>query len=649
MKTDFSMIAAAAAALAVMGMAFIPAGALDIPEEKTPAVTEHKEYVQNIGSVSKMFGTVAAMQLYEQGKLDIDRPVADYLPEFTMEDERYKDITVRMLMDHTSGLMGTTFSDSFLYDDSDSTFHDSFISLLSRERLKDEPGEFASYCNDGFTLLEHVVERVSGESFTDYVEKHICAPLGMERTGTPCNMFGTEDHVRVQAAGTDFAADYVMTLASGGILSTSEDLNRFGCAFFTGNETMLSDSSKEEMLISVAKDRFEAAGNSGNGLGWDDVGYDDYEKAGIRVMSKGGATEHQYAALYVAPDEEISISVLVSGGNGNLPSYLASALLDTALEDKGIEVTHEGLPEMSLTETVPVEYLKYEGYYSRGGFLDTDCVIYRLSFHEGKYALLERVDGNIKRDEKYMYTGEGSFVRVKEGSDGYRPDPERSVISFVEKYGRTYIAEDSEYRDMSLDIVMKSSGYIMEKMEPNTVDKAVQAAWDGRQGKYYVCSPKYSNNVYNTNPALKLRTFEELPGYTNMGRMTDSTHAVVYTSIPGGREFTDIEVRERDGREYIFLRESDFEVMSERDMPSLTEDIHEVALEKGRAKWYNIGEMGGKTIVTDIPGNSAVYVYDKSDNVLYSSYMKNYGNKIILPEEGKIVFIGEDGGTVRIN
>ena len=89
-------------------------------------------------------------------------------------------------------------------------------------------------------------------------------------------------------------------------------------------------------------------------------------------------------------------------------------------------------------------------------------------------------------------------------------------------------------------------------------------------------------------------------------------------------------------------------LVSEDSIYDLTADIHEIALETGRAKWYKIGEMDLKSVTLDIPEKAAVYIYDKFDNVVYSSYMKGYGNNVTLPESGKIVFIGESGEKVGI-
>lgn len=77
-------------------------------------------------------------------------------------------------------------------------------------------------------------------------------------------------------------------------------------------------------------------------------------------------------------------------------------------------------------------------------------------------------------------------------------------------------------------------------------------------------------------------------------------------------------------------------------------DVHEIALETGRAKWYNIGETGGMSVPFDIPEKAAVHVYDKYDRPVYASYMKGRGNSVTLPESGRIVFVGESGEAVRI-
>ena len=120
-----------------------------------------------VGSVSKIYTTVAVMQLVEDGKINLDSPVTKYLPDFKMADERYKDITVRMLLNHSSGLMGTSNQNFMLFADDDRSAAEDLLERLSTQRLKAAPGAFSVYCNDGFTLAELVVEAVSGKSLDD--------------------------------------------------------------------------------------------------------------------------------------------------------------------------------------------------------------------------------------------------------------------------------------------------------------------------------------------------------------------------------------------------------------------------------------------------------------------------------------------------
>ena len=186
------------------------------------AEEQSDEYFLGIGSVSKMYATTAVMQLKDKGLVDLDAPVTDYIDDFKMADERYKDITVRMLMNHTSGLMGTVYYDSFRFDSIGTEYHENFLKILSQQRLKADPGEYNCYCNDGFTLLEIIVERVTGMSFTEYIEENICEPLDMNNTYTIWNAPDMENQVPYYSrSGIQMAPECTQLVGAGGILSTS--------------------------------------------------------------------------------------------------------------------------------------------------------------------------------------------------------------------------------------------------------------------------------------------------------------------------------------------------------------------------------------------------------------------------------------------
>jgi len=124
-----------------------------------------------------MILTAAVMKLVDDGKLDLDVPVVTYIPDFTMKDSRYTQITPRMLLNHSSGLHGYIDPNSTLFDDHDTYAHHTLLKELAAQDLQADPGEYSVYNNVGFSLAEIVVERVSGMDFTAFIHKYFTMPL----------------------------------------------------------------------------------------------------------------------------------------------------------------------------------------------------------------------------------------------------------------------------------------------------------------------------------------------------------------------------------------------------------------------------------------------------------------------------------------
>lgn len=135
----------------------------------------------HLASVTKPFVATAIMQLVEQGKIDLDAPIIKYLPYFVMKDDRYKTITVRQMLTHTSGMPDTEYYawDKPEYDDQALERH---IRSLKSQSLIAAPGAEDSYSNIAFEVLGDLIAHVSGESFENYVQRHILQPLGMRQS-----------------------------------------------------------------------------------------------------------------------------------------------------------------------------------------------------------------------------------------------------------------------------------------------------------------------------------------------------------------------------------------------------------------------------------------------------------------------------------
>jgi CubicO group peptidase (beta-lactamase class C family) len=132
----------------------------------------------HLASISKTFVASAVVQLAEQGKLELDAPLLNYLPDFTLADERCRQITVRQMLSHTAGMPD---SDDYGWDhpEYDDQALERYVRGLANEKLIAAPGEKFAYSNIGYEVLGLLIARTSGQSFEDYIKQHLLLPLGM--------------------------------------------------------------------------------------------------------------------------------------------------------------------------------------------------------------------------------------------------------------------------------------------------------------------------------------------------------------------------------------------------------------------------------------------------------------------------------------
>ena len=628
------------------------ANAEPVQSEHTAETTASQDRIYCIASVSKMYSALAVMQLVDEGKIELDAPVTKYLPDFKMNDERYKDVTVRMLMNHTSGISLGLPTNHYLYDDVDSFVHDNTLDIVSGARFKADPGEYASYNNMGFELMEHIVENVTGMSYTDYVRNNIASKIGADHTGTAWSLYAGDtgdSQVSLYRGFLPIEYPYEMAAGTGGIYATASDVANFGSAFFTGNDVLISDEAKTQMSTRWNDDaKYESYG-----LGWDFVEQVKYEKENIKVMGKGGDLPYMNSSLLVAPDEQISIAVLTAG-NGSSPyaGLMASALMDVALEERGKAVSDLTPPEPEITDSIPDPYKKYEGLYCSGTF--GIARICRITFDDTAM-YKEDLGTDNASPERYRYTEDGGFVRV---NDSGRMTADREIVYFEEKDGKIFIRTELFAVYPGLGNTADSM-YTGEKMEENPVSPGAQQSWDELSQTVFVTyNEKWTSQDYET-PFYWIVTDQAFPGYilaknsrgvTKAEKMTDEHHALFFTSIPStaNRDLFDIELTEQTYADQTSAVSLDLSngarCRSVDSLPVFTADIAEISLHSSEAAWYRIGkDMGGESIAVERPDNSAVFVYNKFCELLYSTHVKDAMNTIDLPVDGYIAFVGESG------
>ncbi|HEX6347355.1 serine hydrolase domain-containing protein [Umezawaea sp.] len=289
-----------------------------------------------IGSISKVYTATLVLQLVEEGRLDLDAAVVSVLPEFAVADaEATKSVTVRQLLNHTSGIDGDFFHDTGRGDDCVARYVEACAGL----RQNHAPGATMSYCNSGFTILGRVVEVVTGQVWDTALRERVVEPLGLAHTVTL-----PEEVLRFRAAmghtgepGTEPVPAPVWSLPrsigpAGGIVASAADVVRFARPHLDGGlapdgTRLLTAGSVAAMTTPEVEVPNPWRGPSHWGLGWE-----LFDRPGGPVFGHSGATIGQYAHLDVVPGAGVAVALLTNGGEAGL---LHGALVGELLADLG--------------------------------------------------------------------------------------------------------------------------------------------------------------------------------------------------------------------------------------------------------------------------------------------------------------------------
>jgi len=260
--------------------------------------------VFRLGSISKPITAVAAMQLVEQGKLDLDAPVQKYVPSFPPKPWP---ITARMLLAHLSGIRHYRGPEELL-----STHHYSDLleplKLFAGDPLEFEPGTKFRYTTYGYNLLGAVVESAAGIRFTEYLRRYVFLPAGAERI-QPDDVFRIIPNrargYRLTAAGTIQncgLADTSNKIPGGGLVATAEDLVRFALALLDGR--LLKPATVQQMFT---PQKTRDGKPTGYGLGW----YIS-ERGGKKWVEHSGSQPGTSTDLLLLPERGLVVAVLTN-------------------------------------------------------------------------------------------------------------------------------------------------------------------------------------------------------------------------------------------------------------------------------------------------------------------------------------------------
>jgi CubicO group peptidase (beta-lactamase class C family) len=283
--------------------------------------------IYEMGSVTKQFTAAAIMQLRDAGKLALDDDLSRHLADYPLQGRK---VSIRRLLDHTSGIKGYTEMPAFGELMGRDLPRDTLVKLFGREKFEFEPGALEVYNNSAYFLAGLVIEKLSGMSYADYVGKNLFEKAGMSRSG-----YCSEKNVmKGKVKGYDYGPDstlhhkgflvHTWPYAAGSLCTSVRDLVAWNRALHNGQ--VLSAASYTDMITpGVLNDGTKL--RYGTGLALRNVG-------GHRLIEHGGGINGFVSASHYYPDDSLAVVVLI---NSTGPVAADPLAVDVAMSILGRE------------------------------------------------------------------------------------------------------------------------------------------------------------------------------------------------------------------------------------------------------------------------------------------------------------------------
>lgn len=620
-----------------------------------------------VGSVSKMFAAIAVMQLVDRGVVDLDTPLVTYLPDFRMASAGYENITVRMLLNHSSGFPGTDYRNAITRSPVPG-YLDQVLQTLSMARLKDPPGYMSVYCNDGFTVLAALVEATTGTSYVQFVQDEILTPLGMPNTRYPLGAFPAGSYAKAYANGAVKPQEFVNTLAAGAVYSTADDLARVAMLFLgagaVGPTRILSRAAVADMAVDQTIGSFDPihSGAFAFGLGWDSVSQPGLAAVGFDGWVKGGDSNDYGAALVVSPQAQLGVVVLAVFGTGSARAIaIAERVLLRALDENGrIAAFPSPLPPVvPLVAPVPDGLLAaIAGEYAQG-----NLIVQLRAQSDGSLLAYLRSDAG--------WAPSGSALKYR--ADGWFASDQDPLKAF---------------KVVDADLLGEPAQYLLARLPAgygHYLDSAVfaqrvrrrpaelSAAWRDRLSSIWlVVNESPDELAWNgMDPRLRLAALPELDGLIAVRPPSDipappagqidtrfhlvdpsasDTVATMMLIIPqlNGRDLDDLDIEERDGAEWVrFGSYMHQPLASVPVLPNSATDVVTIGPE-GYAEWRAVASDASPVEIT-ITTTGAWQLYDPT----FTTVANGKGNAVAsLPAGtglGYVTLFGDPGQAITLS
>lgn len=292
--------------------------------------------VYRIGSMTKQFTAAAVMRLVEQGKVKLDDDLSKFVPQFPLQG---KHVTIRQLLNHTSGIHSYTSSPEWRKTWDKDLTPDQIIAFVARDTFDFAPGSAWRYDNTGYVLLGMVIEKATRQKYANYLDAQFFKPLGLRQTSycrsKPTDLTYALGYVRGPEPAEHMSLTHLF--AAGALCSTVGDLVRWQRALAAGKVV----SAASYALMSTA-DTLNNGSRINYGFGLEPGSFNGHKTIG----HDGGISGFATVGTFV-PDD--TLNVVVFTNSGDVPSYwLTMNLLRVAYG-----LAPEGKPPRPPTQPLP--------------------------------------------------------------------------------------------------------------------------------------------------------------------------------------------------------------------------------------------------------------------------------------------------------
>lgn len=293
-----------------------------------------------LGSITKQFTAASILLLEERGKLKVEDQVKKYMPDAPAAWDK---VTIFHLLTHTSGIPSFTDFPDYESKEAQTMTPQQLVDWFKDKPLEFEPGTKWNYSNSGYVLLGYLIEKISSQSYADFVQQNIFTPLGMKDSGYDSNSALIEHRAAGYSPGKDGPqnagfVNMTIPLSAGALYSTTEDLLRWEEGLFGGK--VLKPESLAKMTTPFKEDYAFGLGVSTHN--------------GHKMISHNGGIQGFNTSLAYYPDDKLVVAVLANL-NGPFADQLAAQLGQVAHGEKVVLASER--KEITVSPKILAQYV----------------------------------------------------------------------------------------------------------------------------------------------------------------------------------------------------------------------------------------------------------------------------------------------------